>query len=129
MSTERRALIAMVLMLVVLLFYWMYAPNRSRSPEPAAPETASPAGESFEQTAASPESAAGSGLTADGATSPLDLDIHGGPGEDVDVETPLVSAVLNTTGGVVTSSGSRTILAWATNPSKSCPNPTAGPSA
>jgi len=103
MSTERRALIAMVLMLVVLMFYWMYAPNRSRSPEPAAPETASPAAESFEQTAASPESAAGSGLTADGATSPLDLDIHGGPGEDVDVETPLVSAVLNTTGGVVTS--------------------------
>jgi YidC/Oxa1 family membrane protein insertase len=103
MSTERRALIAMVLMLVVLLFYWMYAPNRSRAPEPAAPETASPGTESFGQADTGSAAAAGTGSTADGAPGALDLDIHGGPGEDVDVETPLVSAIFTTSGGVVTS--------------------------
>ncbi len=103
MSTERRALIAMVLMLVVLMFYWMYAPNRSRSPEPATPETVAPAVESAGRPDTSAGAAAGTGLAKGGAPGGLDLEMTGGPARDVYVETPLVSAVFSTSGGVVTS--------------------------
>jgi YidC/Oxa1 family membrane protein insertase len=102
MSTERRALVAMVLMLVVLLFYWMYAPNRSRSPQPEVPETASPAAESLERPDMS-SGAAEPGSAAYGSPDPLGMEIAGGPGEDVHVETPLVSAIFSTSGGVVKS--------------------------
>ena len=102
MSTERRALIAMVLMLVVLLFYWMYAPNRSRKSEPAAPAVEAPAPDSAGRPDTSRDIAADTPV-AETAAGPLDVELAGGPGEDVVVETPLISAVLSTSGGVVTS--------------------------
>lgn len=103
MSTERRALIAMVLMLVVLLFYWMYAPRGRRAPEPAAPDTSALAAETIEKPAIQPVEPAVADAADAGEAGPLGVTLSGGPGEDVDVNTPLISAVLNTSGGVITS--------------------------
>jgi YidC/Oxa1 family membrane protein insertase len=99
MSTEKRALIAMVLMLVVLLFYWMYAPNRSRAPRPAAPETEAP-GRQEVKPVDTPESAA---VSADLPLEGLDVGEIAGAGADIEVATPLISAVFNTSGAVITS--------------------------
>jgi YidC/Oxa1 family membrane protein insertase len=109
MSTEKRALIAMVLMLVVLMFYWMYAPNRQRPAEPAATEEAAVEKATREEAQAEAGEAAGVGVpTAEGREEAPqagmgELAFAGGPGEDIDVETPLVSAIFNTTGGVIKS--------------------------
>jgi YidC/Oxa1 family membrane protein insertase len=103
MSTERRALIAMVLMLVVLLFYWMYAPRGRRAPEPAAPEVAAPAAESTGEYGARQGAGAVRDSVVRAATGVQGVTISGQPGEDLEINTPLVSAVMNTSGGVFTS--------------------------
>lgn len=99
MSTEKRALIAMVLMLVVLLFYWMYAPKRTRAPEPEAPRTEAPAPEAIEKPAGEVAAVA----PAESDSGVLHVPVIAGIGEDVEVETPLISATFNTSGGVVKS--------------------------
>jgi len=105
MSTERRALIAMVLMLAVLMFYWMYAPKRSRAPEPAAPETEAtqPEMAGRPDTAAPAGAGEATGEPAGAGKGPLDVGVAAGPGENIRVETPLISADFNTSGGVITS--------------------------
>lgn len=99
MSTERRALIAMVLMLVVLLFYWMYAPRTSRAPQPVAPEAEAPGPEKV----VAADTLAGAALRADSDAGVLDIVESEAAGEDVTVTTPLVDAVFNTSGAVITS--------------------------
>ncbi len=105
MSTERRTLLAMVLMLMVLLFYWMYAPKGPRSPQPAEPESAPAPTEQVEAAPAGTTEAGAmrAGAPPESVAAPLGTLIAGGPGVDVVVETPLIDAVFNTTGGVVTS--------------------------
>ena len=99
MSTEKRALIAMVLMLVVLLFYWMYAPRGRRAPQATAPEAPAPGtAEVKPAETVTPYAAPGDTLA-----STLDVPVMGGVGVDVEVTTPLISAVFNTSGAVITS--------------------------
>jgi YidC/Oxa1 family membrane protein insertase len=99
MSTERRALLAMVLMLMVLLFYWIYAPKTSRAPQPEAPVAEAPAQVSPEpvDTLISPA------VPRDAGAGVLDIVESERAGEDIAVATPLVDAVFNTSGAVITS--------------------------
>ena len=102
MSMERRALIAMVLMVVVLLFYWVYAPRGTRAPEPAPPEAAGPgaaAPGAGRDSVIMPEKSASDSSTVVAAGIPL----AGAAGQEVYVTTPLISATFSTAGGILTS--------------------------
>ena len=104
---ERRALIGMALMLLIILFYWALFPGQKAPQQPAPVEQGGAAGAGPGAVGGAPGTQPVGGTVVQdsiaAALSKAGFEIEKGTGREISVDTPLYTAMFSSRGGVLTS--------------------------